>query len=105
MLSIKAVGKARNYELRYAAGTTWYGYDRRFGQETAYGKAGRLFDFHRTGKQVSGHTVSLYKLPNAAMHASRIDADCKITVTPSSSTAPGARWGRSLSRSVRYCGG
>ena len=39
------------------------------------------------------------------MTASRSDADCNTTVAPRSSRAPGATWGRNLSRFARYCGG
>src|SRR5258705_20508 len=43
--------------------------------------------------------------PAKAATGSRSAADCRTTVAPSSSAAPGPRWGRSLSRCVRYCAG
>lgn len=52
------------YELRYAAGTTWYGYQYRFGPETAYSKADSLFRFHLQGDGVTGYTVTLFPVPN-----------------------------------------
>lgn len=47
------------YELRYAAGDTWYGTEHRFGPETIYYKADALFDFHIEGNQYMGYTVEL----------------------------------------------
>lgn len=63
------------YELRYASGETWYGYQYRFGQDTAYSKADKIFDFHHTGSQIHGYTVTLYKVPHGNLHTSTINAN------------------------------
>lgn len=47
------------YELRYAAGGTWYGTEGRFGPETIYAKADSLFDFYLDGDSYVGYTVEL----------------------------------------------
>lgn len=64
-----------NYEFRYAAGDTWYGYEHLFGPATGYSKADKLFDFRDTGYEVSGYTVTLYKVPNGNLHTSSIRAN------------------------------
>jgi hypothetical protein len=48
-----------SYEMRYASGTTWYGYTDLFGPETAYSKAVGTFDFRDEGNQYTGYTVEL----------------------------------------------
>jgi hypothetical protein len=62
------------YELHYAFGETWYGYQYRFGRDTAY-KADKLLVFTRTGSQVKSHTVTLYKVPHGNLPTSKINAD------------------------------
>lgn len=47
------------YELRYASGRTWYGWDHLFGPQTRYSKADTPFTFTNDGYQVSGYTVEL----------------------------------------------
>jgi hypothetical protein len=47
------------YELRYAAGQTWYGDTELFGPDTAYAKAVGTFDFVDDGTQYTGYTVEL----------------------------------------------
>ena len=64
-----------NYEFRYAAGDAWYGYEHLFGPATGYSKADKLFDFRDTGYEVSGYTVTLYKVPNGNLHTSSIRAN------------------------------
>ena len=43
-----------SYELRYAAGETWLGEDKLFGEATVYSKADKRFDFVRQGNQITG---------------------------------------------------
>lgn len=47
------------YEIRYAAGDTWYGTEHYFGPDTAFSKANELFHFTFDGYQYSGYTVEL----------------------------------------------
>ena len=48
-----------NYELRYAAGDTWYGETHLFGKNTKYAKASDTFNFTFDGNRYSGYTVEL----------------------------------------------
>jgi DnaJ-domain-containing protein 1 len=43
-----------NYEVRFASGTTWYGYESLFGPETLYSKADETFSFQRAGNTITG---------------------------------------------------
>ena len=63
-----------NYELKYAAGEQWYGYDHLFGPKTGYSKADTTLNFIRTGNQVSGYSVTLYAVPGGNLSTKRIDA-------------------------------
>jgi hypothetical protein len=56
------------YELRYAAGDTWYGEHLLFGHNTTYSKARELFDFTYDGTQYSGYTVELIMQTNGNLH-------------------------------------
>ncbi|MCB9981168.1 MAG: hypothetical protein H6860_02070 [Rhodospirillales bacterium] len=47
------------YEIRYAAGNTWYGTQHYFGPDTAFSKANEVFHFTFDGYQYSGYTVEL----------------------------------------------
>ena len=62
------------YELRYAAGEQWYGYEHLFGPKTGYSKADTQLNFIRTGNQVSGYSVTLYAVPGGNLSTQRIDA-------------------------------
>jgi len=60
------------YEVRWASGETWYGYDRLFGPETSYSKADTTFSFQFNGDQISGYTITLYKVANGNLRTSEI---------------------------------
>lgn len=60
------------YEVRYASGETWYGYEYLFGPETSYSKADKTFTFEVEGNQISGFTITLYKVANGNLHTSGI---------------------------------
>jgi hypothetical protein len=62
------------YELRYAAGESWYGEEYLFGPETAYAKADESFDYRAHGEEVSGFSVELIKQINGNLSESRIRA-------------------------------
>jgi hypothetical protein len=52
------------YEVRFASGDLWYGYEHLFGPGTTYSKADQSFHFRDDGSQVSGCTITLYKVQN-----------------------------------------
>jgi hypothetical protein len=60
------------YQVRYASGETWYGYEYLFGPETSYSKADKTFTFEVIGNQVSGFTITLYKVAHGNLHTSAI---------------------------------
>jgi hypothetical protein len=62
------------YELRYATGTTWYGYDHLFGPTTAYSKADSLMVFSYGHDGYSGYSVELYLQVDGNLRTSRMDA-------------------------------
>ncbi len=60
------------YEVKYASGEKWYGYEHLFGPETDYSKAETLFTFKNTGYQINGYTITLYRVSNGNLRTSRI---------------------------------
>jgi hypothetical protein len=60
------------YEVRYASGETWYGYEYLFGPETSYSKADKTFTFEIIGNQIRGFTITLYKVARGNLRTSRI---------------------------------
>ena len=62
------------YEVHYAAGETWYGISRRFGQDTVYFRADRLFNFTATSDGYSGYTIELILQPNGNLTSTQIPA-------------------------------
>jgi hypothetical protein len=61
------------YEVRYAAGETWYGDDLLFGPGTSYSKADKTFAFNQVGNDVRGFTITLYKVLHGNLSTSTID--------------------------------
>ena len=55
------------YEVKYASGLQWYGYEHLFGPDTQYMKADEPFIFQRTGNVVSGYTITLYSVPGGTL--------------------------------------
>ena len=49
------------YELRYACGREWYGYQHLFGPPTTVGKADRLLEFSQAADGIRGVDISLRK--------------------------------------------
>ena len=49
-----------SYELRYAAGKTWYGTEHLFGPDTAYSRADERLDFRESPTGYSGYTIELF---------------------------------------------
>ena len=60
------------YRLKYATGTTWYGYEHYFGPSTVYSKANSILHFYRDGYRVRGYTVTLYQVAGGNLSTSRI---------------------------------
>lgn len=60
------------YEVKYASGEKWYGYEHLFGPDTGYSKAESLFTFENTGYQISGYTITLYRVSNGNLRTSTI---------------------------------
>ncbi|MCD6250195.1 MAG: hypothetical protein J7J98_07700 [candidate division Zixibacteria bacterium] len=60
------------YEIKYASGEKWYGYKHLFGPDTSYSKAEKTFTFKDTGYQISGYTITLYRVSNGNLRTSRI---------------------------------
>jgi hypothetical protein len=48
-----------SYEIRYATGETWYGYDSFFGSSTSYYKAESRIDFTKSGNTCNEYTIEL----------------------------------------------
>ena len=61
------------YVVKYATGTEWYGYKHLFGKETGYSKADTSFIFENTGYQISGYTITLYRVSNGNLSTTAID--------------------------------
>lgn len=64
-----------SYEVRYATGKDWYGYEHLFGEDTGYSEAETIFKFENDGYQVSGYTISLYQVRDGNLRTKRINAN------------------------------
>ena len=63
-----------SYTIKYASGTgQWFGYDILFGKQTQYSKADTAFIFENTGYQITGYTLSLYRVANGNLSTSSIN--------------------------------
>ncbi|MBN2106127.1 MAG: J domain-containing protein [Deltaproteobacteria bacterium] len=60
------------FEIKYASGETWYGYEYLFGPETSYSKADKAFTFKKEGDHISGYTITLYKVTRGNLHTYKI---------------------------------
>jgi len=63
------------FEIRYACGDSWYGYEHLFGPDTSYSKAEKKFKFEIIGNQVSGFTITLYEVVDGNLQTSTIRPD------------------------------
>lgn len=61
------------YEVRYASGEKWYGYEHLFGPSTGYSKAESSFRFEKTGYDITGYTLTLYRVSNGNLRTSTIN--------------------------------
>lgn len=62
-----------SFEITYASGNKWYGYDNLFGKETSYSKADEIFNFRDTGYKISGYTITLYRVSNGNLNTQNIN--------------------------------
>jgi len=62
------------YELRYAAGETWFGENYLFGPNTIFSKADKIFEFKQHGDKVAGYTIELYLQPHGNLRSQKISA-------------------------------
>ena len=71
------------FEVKWATGKEWYGYKKKFGESTAYGKADKLFNFEQTITQTStgytttmkGREITLYPVTSGNLSTKTISAD------------------------------
>lgn len=63
-----------SYDVKYASGEKWYGYNDLFGSKTMYSKANSVFNFQDTDNQISGYTITLYEVIDGNLSASEISA-------------------------------
>ena len=71
--TIKVEVPLGNYEIRYAAGSSWYGDVELFGSDTSYSKADTTFNFVDNGYQVSGYSLTLYQVVNGNLETKALD--------------------------------
>jgi hypothetical protein len=62
------------YEVKYAAGDKWHGYGSLFGPFTSYSKATTTFFFRQEERQVTGYSITLYKVLNGNLRTEPINA-------------------------------
>ena len=61
------------YELRYAAGDSWFGLTHYFGPQTTFSKTNELFHFTSNGYQYSGYTIELILQTNGNLRTVNIN--------------------------------
>lgn len=61
-----------SYKFRYATGEKWYGVDNLFGQKTYCTEAESIFDFRQENGEVTGYTITLYKVRNGNLSTKNI---------------------------------
>lgn len=62
------------YIVKYASGEKWYGYKHLFGPSTHYSKADQTFTFSKSGYQVNGYSITLYKVKDGNLRTSQISS-------------------------------
>lgn len=63
------------FELRYAAGDTWYGEKHLFGKDTVYSRSDELFHFQLVGTEIQGFTVELFLQQDGNLKTRNIKAE------------------------------
>ena len=64
-----------SFEVKYASGEKWYGYQYLFGPNTVYSKTDKTFIFQDTGDQITGYTITLYQVSNGNLRTSIISPE------------------------------
>lgn len=72
---LDALAPLGSYELRYAAGQTWYGTTHLFGPDTACSRADSRFDFRETSEGYTGYTVELFLQVNGNLRTERLSRE------------------------------
>lgn len=62
-----------SYLIKYASGEIWYGYQYNFGPEGSYNKADQVFHFRVEGQQISGYTITLYRVSDGNLSITQIN--------------------------------
>ena len=62
-----------SFLIKYASGEIWYGYQYNFGPKGSYNKADRIFHFRYEGQQISGYTISLYRVSDGNLSITQIN--------------------------------
>ncbi len=63
------------FEVKWATGKEWYGYKKKFGESTAYGKANKLINFKQTATRVIGNEITLSPVRSGNLPSITISAD------------------------------
>lgn len=61
-----------SYQVKYASGDKWYGYEYLFGLSTNYSRAKEVFRFDFDGTQYTGYTITLYQVANGNLQTESI---------------------------------
>ena len=62
-----------SYTMKYSSGNEWYGFEEYFGPNGGYNKSDDLLNFEIIGNQITGYTVTLYKVPHGNFQTYSID--------------------------------
>lgn len=63
------------YEIRYAYGKKWYGFEKLFGPDTVYGKLDREFKFYKSGEDSTRFSVRLYPNNNTNVNVIEVSVN------------------------------
>ena len=63
------------FEIKWATGKEWYGYKKKFGESTGYGKSNKLVNFEQTATRFKGHEITLYPVASGNLSTKTISAD------------------------------
>ncbi|MBK8913317.1 MAG: hypothetical protein IPM64_01735 [Phycisphaerales bacterium] len=64
-----------SYEIKYAAGSSWYGPTFDFGEEASYSRCDERFDFTMTFEGYTGYTIELILQRHGNLETDPISAD------------------------------
>ena len=61
------------YQIKFASGKQWYGYDKLFGQKTSYSKSNNVLSFVDNGHEITGFSLALYNVNGGNFIYSKIN--------------------------------